>query len=213
VHPGLKLVRSPFRFAFFVQIALALLAASLLDGLWLAARRLAREWRPWPRRLTVGLTSSAVLLVGLLAAVEVWPARQKLYALPSLEQGWIVWLREHTDPAAPILTLPYPVGATVNDYERTSLFMYEQIGHGRPMVMGYSGFFPDDFIALKDKLQDYPGSQVLDELQRRGVKTVVAASREWIDMAYFAPRLRLDFRDEDANVNVYTILPPVERRR
>lgn len=213
VHPGLKLARSPFRFCFFVQIAVALLAANLIDGLWVGVRWLARGWRTWLRRTVVGSVSTVVFLTGLLAAIEVWPAPQRLYDLPRLDQRWIVWLREHTDPAAPIVTFPFPEGTGVGDYERTARFMYEQIGHGRPMVEGYSGFFPDDFLNLRDQLFKFPEPQVLDELERRGVKTVVVASPEWTEMADDSPRLRLDFRDEDAKVSVYSILPSVAPRR
>jgi hypothetical protein len=213
VHPGLKLARSPFRFCFFVQIAVALLAAGLLDGLWVGVRRLAGNWRTWPRRSAVGFVSTVLLLVGLLAAIEVWPAPQRLYDLPRLDQNWIAWLRGHTDPAAPIVTFPFPEGTGVGDYERTALFMYEQVGYRRPMAEGYSGFFPDDFLNLREKLFDFPAPQVLDELERRGVKTVVIDSPEWAEMAGDSPRLRLDFRDEDAKVSVYSILPSVAPRR
>ncbi|MBA3315448.1 MAG: hypothetical protein H0T47_19440, partial [Planctomycetaceae bacterium] len=57
LHPGLALARSPFRFAFFVQLATAMLAANAIDGLWKAAfalgRRLSRGSKSVSRAATV----------------------------------------------------------------------------------------------------------------------------------------------------------------
>lgn len=215
VHPGLSLARSPFRFAFFVQIATVLLAANLLDGLWRGGRWLARDWRPAPQRAFVTTASAAAVLLGVFAVTEVWPQRhgfftfhrQRLYALPSLDQAWIRWLRENTDPRQPIVDLPFPTGARVDDYERTARFMYEQIGHRRPMVQGYSGFFPDDFLELKDRIPSLPDVGLLDDLYARDVRHVVATTPEWTAKLGRSGRLRLVFRDEVAKVSVYSLLP------
>lgn len=157
-----------------------------------------------------GIASVIVVAVGSYAAAEVWPTRQKLWTPPSLDQEWIGWLRRNGDPSRPILCLPFPKGATVGEYERTAAFMYEQIGHRRPMVGGYSGFFPAEFLSLKDQMSQFPKSQVLRELRSRQVQYVVTAARRPTELADRSPGLRLVFRDEDANVSIFQVLPSVE---
>ncbi|MGC1273635.1 MAG: hypothetical protein WBC44_08020 [Planctomycetaceae bacterium] len=209
-HPGLSLARSPFRFAFFVHLAIALLAANSLDAVWVGARRLATRWRPVVARSVVAMASVFVLAVGGYAAAEIVPTKQNLFALPSLDQAWIRWLKENSDPARPILCLPFPMGENVGDYERTALFMYEQIGHRRAMVGGYSGFFPPSFLDLKSMMTHFPDEVVIDELRDREIEYVVSSDENWTMLAKRTASLRLAFRDEDAKVSVFAIQPPVD---
>jgi len=206
-HPGMGLARSPFRFAFFFQAAVALLAANLLDGLWTGIRRLTAGRGLWPRRAGTWAVSTVVVVIACLAIAEAWPGKQRLFEPPSLDQAWIKWLRGNTDPRRPIVDLPFPTGHRVENYERTALFMYEQIGHRRPMVQGYSGFFPNDFLTLKDRMPSFPAPALLDDLFARGVRHVVATTPEWVERAGRSGRLNLAFRDGDAKVSVYSLLP------
>src|SRR5690606_11499986 len=141
-----------FRFAFFVQLAIALLAAGLLDAMWSLAQRLTKNRSQRFARPIVWTTSVIVITAGVVAALEVPPARQRLYEAPSLGQAWIQWIKDNSDPTRPMLCLPFPKGVDVEHYERTALFMYEQIGHRRAMVSGYSGFFPAHFLNLKEQM-------------------------------------------------------------
>lgn len=207
-HPGLALARSPFRFAFFVQLAIALLATNALDAAWVGSRQLATRWKPAVARFLVATASVFVLAAGGYAAVEIAPTKQNLFAMPSLDQAWIHWLKDHSDPARPILCLPFPMGGNVNDYERTALFMYEQVGHRRAMVGGYSGFFPPSFLDLKSMMTHFPDEVVIDELRDRDVEYIVSADENWTRLAGQTASLRLAFRDEDAKVSVFAIQPP-----
>jgi hypothetical protein len=209
-HPGLALARSPFRYAFFVQIAIALLATNALDALWMGIRKVAQNWRQRTRAAAVTAGSLFVLAVAGLSTAEVVPKPQRLYELPALDQAWITWLRENTDPATPIVCLPFPMGASVEDYEATALFMIEQIGHRRPMVDGYSGFFPEAFVELKMLLSEFPDEVVIDELRRRRVGHIISADPEWTALASETSSLHLAFRDEDAKVSVFQVLPAVD---
>ncbi len=187
IHPGLALARSPFRYAFYVQLAIALLGANAIDGLWRSSFAVVRRMRSAGegasgeapqrrkrilRKLTAVAGGLLTLGTGTYAATEVWPARQKLFAMPELDRPWIQWLRRNSDPASPVVCLPYPGGTTVGDYERTSIFMLEQIGHRRPMVAGYSGFFPQEFLRFKDEMQDFPAEKrhERDPEARRGLR-------------------------------------------
>jgi hypothetical protein len=232
VHPELALARSPFRFAFFVQLAIALLAANVIDALWRStwwgARRIGSDSvrdepidaaggasvslgsrRAPPLRIAIVTVGGALsIAIGSYAAIEVWPARQTLFAMPSLDQAWIRWLVSNSDPDSPVLCLPFPAGSTVEDYERTAIFMLEQMGHRRPMVGGYSGFFPPGFLRLKDMMQTFPDDAVIAELRSRKVHFVVIADPALFAVADRATSLRLAFRDGDAKVRIYQVLPP-----
>ncbi len=212
LHPGLALARSPFRFALMVQIAAALLAANFLAGIWSGARWLATNWRPTPRRIGIGLASTATIAVGIFATAEVWPGRQRLYEPPPLDRPWIVWIRNNADAVRPVLDLPFPAGSTVEDYEGTALLMYAQMGHRRRMLQGYSGFFPDEFLALKEKVPSFPDDTLVDELYARGVRHVVATTPEWVAKLDPSSRLRAAFRDEATGVTIYEIQAAGEDR-
>jgi hypothetical protein len=211
IHPGLALARSPFRFAFFVQLALALLAANVFDVFCKATNHVVERLRGHrPLLSTTALAAGGLLtvLTGAYATAEVWPAGQKLFAMPPLDSAWIQWLRQHSDPAAPVLCLPFPAGSAVGDYERTAIFMLEQIGHRRPMVGGYSGFFPADFLRFRDEVVRFPAETVMNDVRRRGVEYIVIADPNLYAAADRSPSLALAFRDGGARVRIYKVLPP-----
>jgi len=223
IHPGLALARSPFRFAFFVQLAIALLGASAIDGMWTATLAIFRRMssagatvsggvlqrrRRLLAKTTVVVGDLLVLAMGGYATAEVWPARQKLFAMPELDRPWIQWLKRNSDPASPVVCLPYPAGSTVGDYERTAIFMLEQIGHRRPMVGGYSGFFPQEFLTFKEEMPRFPAEEVMNEMRKLGVKYIVIADPNLYASADRSPSLGLAFRDGDAKVRIYKVLPP-----
>lgn len=208
LHPGLALARSPFRFAFFVHLALALLSAVALDGLWTAGRTLAGGRTMWVRSGLMVVTALGCVALGGYAAVEILPTRQVFSKPPTLDRDWIRWLTKNSDPDRPILCLPFPMGAGVGDYERTAQFMIEQTGHRRAMVGGYSGFFPPSFLDLKALLTDFPDEVVINELRRRRVEFIVSADPEWTWLATRTASLRLAFHDDEAMVSIFAVEPP-----
>lgn len=209
VHPGLAIARSPFRFAFFVQIALALLAALFLDGCWRLGhlRRKETSSTSTPRSPVslVARTASILLIIttGTLAVAGTWPGRQTLASVPQLNTDWIRWLRDHGDHHRPIICLPFPGGSTVEDYEKAAQFMYQQIRHHRPLVGGYTGFFPADFLNLRGRMSSFPEPALLDSLRYHDVEFVVTTDPQSSRKAAQSPALRLVFQDESAKVNIY----------
>lgn len=248
--PGFKLIRSPFRFAFFVQLAVVWLSVEALD--------LLNPWRWWKRPLRqppeVPLEDPEVvvdamtpyvhpalrtpppsiapliwqcsmlasLIVGsLLLTTEVWPPRQSLYHHQSGgTPTWIMWLRENTQPDEAVVCLPFPTGYTVGDYQETSLWMYWGTMHGRPLVNGYSGFFPQHFVELKEKLQrdgtqlsaypwDSEGLKDLNSCQARHV--VVKRTFATRDDVWQHPLTKFRWAwvtgDEEHQLDVYEIQP------
>lgn len=184
--PGFSLIRSPFRFAVFVQLAIAWLSVEFLDLLN------PLRWRrpPQPQETLVQEATAAVadttppavhpallispapwippeimrwiqwgplVLTSLLVMIEVWPPRQSIYEIPSraVVPAWVHWLRENSEPDDAVVCLPFPTGYNVRDYEVTAAWMYWGTLHRRPLINGYSGFFPKPFVDLKEKLTQY----------------------------------------------------------
>ena len=48
--------------------------------------------------------------------------------------------------------MPFPNGSDVDHYQETTIWMFWSTFHRRPLVNGYSGFFPDSYVKLKEQL-------------------------------------------------------------
>lgn len=250
--PGFKLIRSPFRFALFVQLAVVWLSVEALD--------LLNPWRWWDRPLLkppeipledpdtavdaqvpyvhpvlrnpppsiiplIGQWSmlASLIVVSYVIATEVWPPRQSIYHnQTSGTPSWIMWLRENTRSDDAVACLPFPTGYTVGDYQETSLWMYWGTMHGRPLINGYSGFFPSHFVELKEKLQR-DGTQLREfPWDSAGLKDLNASQARYVVMQRtFATRDDVwqhpltKFRwawvtaDEEQQLDIYEIQPPI----
>lgn len=207
--PGLGQIRSPFRFAMFVQLAVLLLVVEAIHGLVprgsAVGRSLARRCLRW----TPLIVLSSVMLA------DVVPVRQTLWVAPTggLPE-WVVWLREEAVPGAPVLSLPMAGGTTVNDYEGTAVAMYWQTWHRRPLIGGYSGFFPERDIFLRDNLRSFPQRQTMPLITSSGARYVLMprklAPSDWVLQQPGAfLRWILRFSDEAGGIDIYEI-PPLE---
>ena len=180
--PGFALIRSPFRFVLFVQFAAALLSVEALD--LLDPRRWKRETqnteagtgevptpshsilppavlRPQPFFCCALLTKVPLLAASLIVTLEVLPPSQHLYPCPSSRElpVWVLWLRDSMPANEPIACLPFPTGYTVKNYEATAIWMYWSTFHRHPLVNGYSGFFPQSFLDMKEGLEQFDRSE------------------------------------------------------
>jgi hypothetical protein len=176
--PGLAQMRSYWRFIVVTQIGVVLLAAQGLHAL-LAAARAPGAGEAAPARRS--LASAAVVALGLVAAVELWPARQNLAPVPDLAawRPWSEWVEEQVDPEQALVYLPFPASSGVADYEETSRWMYLGALHRRRMVNGYSGFFPRPYRALAKLLRGCPEPGAYDTLAAAGLGTLVIRS-SWL---------------------------------
>ncbi len=188
--PGFSLIRSPFRFVLFVQLAAVWLSVEALDlldprrwkrGTQSAERGMAEDATRSPSTLSPQLLSSALrtprsafrsllvqvplLVASLIVALEVLPAGQRLYPCSTSRDlpVWVLWLRDSAQSDEPIACLPFPTGYSVGDYEATAVWMYWSTFHRHPLVNGYSGFFPQSFLTIKDGLEQFDRSGVEDE--------------------------------------------------
>ena len=128
ILPGLDGLRSPFRFAVIAQLCLPILAAVALVR--------ARQW--------LAGRSAGFLLVplGLLAAGENLSVPAPLTPVPSSPRTtWSAWLRAQPENTV-VAHVPFPAGLHVSDYEIEARRLLAQIDHHRPIINGYSGYFP-----------------------------------------------------------------------
>ncbi len=204
VWPGFAQVRSPFRFAVFVQLGTVLLAGAGIQAVHDLVSKVCR------RRSVCVL---AALVPGAAGLYENWPAPARLYDVPraSAPEHWALWLREHTPPESVLACLPLPTDSTVEDYLSETLWMRWQILHQRPIVNGYSGFFPAEYWQLRDDLREFPSDTSLDQLEAHDVTHCVIdgaalSPDQWDTLGSFEDRLKRLYFDEPRGVAVYELL-------
>ena len=201
VVPGLRTLRSPFRAVAVSQAVLAALAA-------LALARLA-SWR--------GNTGRALALaLGVLMAAESLASPGVLAPTPRTPRtAWTSWLREQPGKLV-VAHVPLPRGLHVSDYEVETWRMLAQIDHHRPLLNGYSGYFPSGYGTFQvDMDQNFPSDRLLCMMAfGMGVNTLV------LDRPYLEERralfesdsLRGFFRPgySDPQVVIVRLSPPPE---
>ncbi len=146
IVPGLKQVRSAYRFVVFVQMTTVLLSVQALH--------LVSMWSRIRFRNSVIAVRVVVPLFALVLAFETLPWRTRIWTVPDVQrhQGWIEYVKRNTPPGRAVLCLPFPTGSTVSDFEATTNWMYFGTFHQVPLVNGYSGFFPKEELQLRGDL-------------------------------------------------------------
>ena len=202
VVPGLRTLRSPFRAVAISQAVLAALAA-------LALARLA-SWRGSAGRILA-------LALGVLAATENLASPGVLVPTPATPRtAWTTWLREQPGNLI-VAHVPLPRGLHVSDYEVETWRMFAQIDHHRPLLNGYSGYFPSGYGTFQvDMDQNFPSDRLLCMMAfGMGVNTLI------LDRPYLEERRDLFESDSlsgffgpgysgDPNVVIVRLHPPPE---
>jgi hypothetical protein len=217
--PGFSQVRNVFRFAVFVQLMTAILACGglvVLAGLgeW-CVNRVLRSSRKSPAFIHRARLVSAIALtvaVGGCGVFEIRPPELSLYSVPSVEtnRAWIDWLRDNTRPDDVVAWIPFPSGRRVDDYEEAAIAMYWGTFHGRRMVNGYSGFFPEEYYELESAMGTFPDQRSLRMLRSHGVRYCVIRrpdpSKDYANV-WGGPDAILVrvFADNKAGVDVYRL--------
>ncbi|MEZ6042173.1 MAG: hypothetical protein R3C20_16845 [Planctomycetaceae bacterium] len=201
IVPGLGWVRNVFRFAYFVQLVLVVFSFVAIHRLSLQIRIHIRRLNAQPNRTAGYLWCVAVAAVCLIAVIEQPPAPFLLVAVPDLDSAsdWTDYVQSHLKPGNSILCLPFPPGQTVRDLEITAHWMYYQIRHGRPMLNGYSGFFPARWFQLQHAVNTIPtpsfpefGRPSLNTILRGANVQLIVVSRKDYDAASLVQRLSVD---------------------
>jgi hypothetical protein len=201
VVPGLRTLRSPFRAVAISQAVLAALAA-------LALARLA-SWRGNTGRILA-------LALGVLAATENLASPGVLVPTPATPRtAWTSWLREQPGRLV-VAHVPLPRGLHVSDYEVEAWRMFAQIDHHRPLLNGYSGYFPSGYGTFQvDMDQNFPSDRLLCMMAfGMGVNTLI------LDRPYLEERRALFESDSlrgffgpgysDPQVVIVRLSPPPE---
>ncbi|HEX6288681.1 MAG TPA: hypothetical protein VFZ66_05790 [Herpetosiphonaceae bacterium] len=205
--PGFSSLRSPFRFAAIMQLFLPILAALALTNL-----------------RSVGARGGLALLLGagLLGAVENLSSQGGLVPMPpNAQNGWTAWLRDQPDTTV-VAHIPFPAGLHVAAYESETWRMLGQMEHHKPIVNGYSGYFPQikgpngEIVPVYTQFQsmmaerfpDYVGLCTLNK--GLGVNTLVV-DRQWLaqhsaQMAEHSAFLQPAYDDDQ--VQIYRLAAP-----
>jgi hypothetical protein len=168
VLPGFRQVRSVFRFSYLMQMAVILLAGAGLHELQSRCRR----WRgctPVIRGLLYGL--------GILAVLEVPPPEIRMAQVPdpARHTGWTQFVKQSAPLNTGVLTWPFAAGGRAEDFDVTAEWMFLSTAHGRPLVDGFSGFFPSSHRTLRERLRNSGlDPSLLQQLFDQRVSTVVA---------------------------------------
>ncbi len=168
--PGFAQVRSVYRFSYFLQMTVVLLAMLGAHNLWLLQKRFVH--RLWKRRATQWLMFG--LCVG--AVLESIPTRSMQAGVPNAatHQQWIEFIKQQTPGGKSIACYPFSTGPLVEDFDVTARWMYYGTFHGKPLVNGYSGFFPKSYHDLKKSVNSkFPSEEVLRAFQDQHVEFLV----------------------------------------
>ncbi len=156
-------LRSPFRAAVLVEVALVALAVPALDRLVADRRRLVRLAAP---ALVVAALVPAGSGVSLLEPVPDRPA-------------WASWLDERPDGLG-VVWLPFAPGTSTRAFGPTVDAMLAALDTGHPLVNGYSGFFPFDHAERREQLAGFPDAASLEALASWDVAYAVV-DRAWLN--------------------------------
>lgn len=198
VVPGFGQLRSPFRFAILTQLALCLLAATALARI--------AEWRP-------GTTGKLMALaIGILAFAENLAVPVPLVEVPATPRTeWTAWLKTRPDPTV-VAHIPFPESQHVSQYEIEAWRLFAQIDHKKPLVNGYSGFFPPGYLRFQlDMARDFPSRDLMCIMANSLRVNTVVIDQSWLarhteKLHVFKDFLHPSYRDEV--VAIFRLDPP-----
>jgi hypothetical protein len=145
-------LRAPGRMGIFVLATLGVLAAygvARVQG-WLRSARL---------RLAVPVVACALL------GVEYMTTPLVIWRLPTKPPSIYEWVSKLPHPT---LIAEFPM------LHADPFYMYFSTMHWQPMLNGYSGFRPSSYIEMVARFEkSFPDDRTMDELRRRGVRTII----------------------------------------
>ena len=172
--PPLQGLRAPARFGMVAALGLAVLAS------FGAARLIARTSRGMRQHLA-GVALCTLVMVEYasnVAPLHPWPQRSPLYA---------TWLRQQ--PPGSVLDLPIARASALPHHEAEWSF-YARF-HDHPLVNGYSGYYPPEYIALLGQMVYFPNAVSLAMLRDRHVRYIVVHVDRYAPADYMALEARL----------------------
>ena len=169
-------LRAPARFAMIVALIVSVLAG------FGVARIAGRIKRPMVRRL---------LIVGL-ALATLFEARPVLALVPIWRQPPPVYAALPDDRVSVLAEFPFPAPGEV--FGDDFLFMYFSTFHWNRLVNGATGFLPQDYLAFRRLMHEFPSDRALQALRTHGVEYLVIHGRFYEPSEYARVRADLDRR-------------------
>jgi len=198
VVPGLDKLRSPYRLGMFVAVLMLPLAAIGIDRWW--------RWSPKFAAIVIMLGLAEIVPFSGFSA-----GATDISAVLDAPPAWCEFLQrsknaEEPDSDGRIVHLP--MSGSEAGYNATCRAMLLQSVHGRPMVDGYSGFFPPEVTRLRTQTLRFPDGPSAMALLRAGTRWIVVdrsrMTRLQLSNLDRLPKLlRRRYVDEDADVVVY----------
>lgn len=173
VIPGLAQIRSAFRFGYFYQMGILLLASMTLNSLLVTMKTTGWRWV-----LSGTLFCAALVIV----TVEVLPSPQKMISVPAENQDtpWISTVKSSVRTSGSVLMIPFAPGSDVGDFEMTTRWMISFVSTDLRLVNGYSGFFPRLHYDWQKFLASKPTPwQLAERMRANGVEFVVLMDDEF----------------------------------
>jgi len=203
VIPGVDAVRNVFRFAIIAHISLVMLAAlGLHYAIILSMTPQRSALRP------------VILVVSILMLTEAVPPAIPVVAVPDERQdlAWVNFLARQDIRSDACVCLPMATDLSVQALHREALWMFHATRHRLRLANGYSGFFPNSYLLLRDHLRGLSNlrdrQHVLDEMRlcwlvvHNGWKTP-GEMESWIPTAHVA------FSDIESQVTVYKVVDAI----
>jgi hypothetical protein len=155
VAPPLTSLRAPARFGALVLLSLAVLAG------YGAAKIIAAR----PHAAT-----TVAVVVTLVCLVEFWsaPMATRVNEEPPTEAHR--WLSSQP-PGTVVLEMPVPASGALWRYETT--YVIRSTHHWQPLVNGYSGFAPREYLQTLDSLRGFPDDRSIARLRELGARFVL----------------------------------------
>lgn len=206
--PGFNQVRSAYRFAWFVQMAIILLSIEGLVAINAFVQMVCKaSWRN-------AATCCLLVVPGVILAVEVLPEPAVRGGVPIVEshRNWIEFVKDNVAADQSIVCIPFASGTKVTDYLTSVQWMHFGLEHDVPMVNGYSGFFPQRVLDLRNRInKSFPSGELLDEFAELDVDLLVVMRKKVEPARMLATKSakhRLVLLLEDpSGVDVYRLAP------
>lgn len=188
-------LRVPARFALFVLLAVAMLAAASMVRLTRATGSPGR--------------ARAVTALVLAALITEQASQQTLRTLPRSAPPLYAWLAQLPPTVVAHLPMPDPGQLPGADVE----FQYFAQYHRHRIINGYSGFYPPSYLRLLEVLRGFPSADGLEALLASGARLLAVHRQHYTPEAYASLTGWLDsrpdvvplaaLRDEGGEVRVY----------
>jgi hypothetical protein len=193
-------LRAPARAGVLVVMAMAVLAGWAMSAMLPMLRRRAARW-------AAVAACVAALVVEFRTGTDLWDAPPPLH---SPQFG--------IDHGAVLLEMPVPHPSRIHE-TRDSYFMMRRIGAWPRLLNGSTGYLPESYRLMLERLVDFPDDRSVAEIRRLGT-THLTIHERWLGRSRFEawmadlitrPGLNyagLEPGDGDYRIAVFGVLPP-----